>query len=646
MKKAIVLLLVFIVFTWPINAQDQSEISKLKSDPDHFPESHKVLDSVVQYSYSSFNSSFDSSYLHRWEYLNDDLVNNHKATKYTWVTESKEWRLDYKYVLEADDTDMPIMLAHYYWDQKHNEWYGCGSDGCGKREWAYDSNGNQTRKTQYFWDRHNKKWLRDKEWEDCYDDAGNQTLEAFYFWDSPQGIWRGTEKNEYSYDINGNQLGYIGYSWDYFRLDWQFIQKTERSYDTNGNNTIEAFYYRQDNNWTGSFYGKFVWHFDDSGKKTWGQWYSWDEISEKWGAAPFNLEFVYDDGGKLISEVVSSDVYAIWVSLNKHNYDYDSNGNKISDVVYFWYDISKVWLELTKHEYAYNSDGDMISTVTSNPRRWSYSDYYWILSLKDEYSYDKYRNQTKHINFYWDEENDIWSELEKEETEFDQNGNTVMYSNYRWDSVSNTWEGWPRELDLSLVGTFIGKKPAKYEYNFNDRGYKTLNAEYFWDPVLSTWRGTDDGKIQWSFNSVGQLLEETKNNWNIDNADWERAWKSCYIYDEVGDPLSLSRYAWNTISSDWEPVIRFIYYYQSSITSFRAIKNPQIELFPNPTSGVIYITELTQPAEARLYSIQGRLLKTINQVESSIDISDLPAGVYILNLTSGDQVLRERIVKR
>lgn len=645
MKKAIVLLLVFIVyivFTWPINAQDQSEISKLKSDPDHFPESHKVLDSVVQYTCSSF----DSSYLHRWGYLNDDLANNHKATKYTWVPESKEWRLDYKYELEADDTDMPIMLAHYYWDQKHNEWYGCGSDGCGKREWAYDSNGNQILKTQYFWDRHNKKWLRDQEWEDCYDDAGNQTLEAFYFWDSPHGIWRGTEKNEYSYDKNGNQLGYIGYSWDYFRLDWQFIQKTERSYDTNGNNTIEAFYYRQGNNWTGSFYGKFVWHFDDSGKKTWGQWYSWDEISEKWDAAPFNLEFVYDDGGKLISEVVSSDEYAIWVSLNKHNYDYDSNGNKISDVVYFWYDISKVWLELTKHEYAYNSDGDMISTVTSNARLWSFSDYDWVLSLKDEYSYDKYRNQTKHINFNWDEENDIWRELEKEETEFDQNGNIVMYSNYCWDSVSNTWEGWPRELDLSLVGTFIGKKPAKYEYNFNDRGYKTLNAEYFWDPVLSTWRGTDDGKIQWSYNSAGQLLEETKNNWNIDNADWERVWKSCYIYDEVGDPLSLSRYAWNTISSDWEPVIRFIYYYQSSITSFRAIKNPQIELFPNPTSGVIYITELTQPAEARLYSIQGGLLKTVNQVESSIDISDLPAGIYILNLTSGNQVLRERIVKK
>lgn len=642
MKKAIVLLLVFVIFPWPINAQEQSEISKLKSDPDHFPESHKVLDSVVQYTYSSF----DSSYLHRWEYLNDDLANNHKTTRYTWVPESKEWRLDYTYELEADDANMPIMLAHYYWDHKHSVWFGCGSEGCGKREWAYDTNGNQIRKTQYFWDRHNKKWLRDEEWEDCYDNAGNQTLEAYYFWDSYQGNWQGTEKNEYSYDINGNQLGYIGYSWDYLRSDWQFIQKTERSYDINGNNTIEAFYYRQGNNWTGSDYGKFKWHFDDFGKKTWGHWYSWDAINENWAEIPFDLEFVYDDGGRLISEVVSSDYYGIWANLNKHNYDYDSYGNKISDVVYFWFDISKVWWELSKHEYVYNSNGDMISDLTSNARHWSYSDYEWILSLKDEYSYGKYRNQTKHISSNWDEENDIWRKLEKEETEFDQNGNIIMNSNYRWDSVSNSWKGWPIELDLSLVGTNHGNKPAKYEYNFDDRGYKTLNAEYFWDPVLNTWRGTDDGKMQWSYNSVGQLLEETKNNWNIDKANWERDWKSCYIYDEVGDPLSLSRYTWNAISSDWEPVVRFIYYYQSSITSFQAINNPQIEIYPNPTRGIINITGLTQPAEVMLYSIQGKLLKAVNHVVSTIDISDLPAGVYILNLTSGDQVLRERIVKR
>ena len=71
-----------------------------------------------------------------------------------------------------------------------------------------------------------------------------------------------------------------------------------------------------------------------------------------------------------------------------------------------------------------------------------------------------------------------------------------------------------------------------------------------------------------------------------------------------------------------------------------------ISIFPNPSSDIINITGLTQPADVELYSIQGKLQKAVNQVESTIDISDLPAGIYILNLTSGDKVLRERIVKR
>ena len=45
-----------------------------------------------------------------------------------------------------------------------------------------------------------------------------------------------------------------------------------------------------------------------------------------------------------------------------------------------------------------------------------------------------------------------------------------------------------------------------------------------------------------------------------------------------------------------------------------------IILFPNPTSGIINITGLNEPAEVKIYSIQGQLLKSEQQVDSIIDL--------------------------
>jgi hypothetical protein len=48
----------------------------------------------------------------------------------------------------------------------------------------------------------------------------------------------------------------------------------------------------------------------------------------------------------------------------------------------------------------------------------------------------------------------------------------------------------------------------------------------------------------------------------------------------------------------------------------------------------------------KLYSIAGQLVKSLHRVKTSIDISDLPIGVYILNLTSGtNATIRKMVVK-
>ncbi|MFC2121312.1 kelch repeat-containing protein [Bacteroidota bacterium] len=73
----------------------------------------------------------------------------------------------------------------------------------------------------------------------------------------------------------------------------------------------------------------------------------------------------------------------------------------------------------------------------------------------------------------------------------------------------------------------------------------------------------------------------------------------------------------------------------------------KINLYPNPTNSIINITGLTKPAEVKIYSIQGKLLKTETQVENTIDISELPAGIYFLKLLIGNNTqVKKTVIKK
>ena len=73
----------------------------------------------------------------------------------------------------------------------------------------------------------------------------------------------------------------------------------------------------------------------------------------------------------------------------------------------------------------------------------------------------------------------------------------------------------------------------------------------------------------------------------------------------------------------------------------------EICAFPNPTSDIITITGLTEPVQVKIYSIQGQLVKSANQVQNTIDVSDLVEGIYILNLTSNKgRIVRKIVVEK
>ncbi|MCZ2101316.1 MAG: T9SS type A sorting domain-containing protein [Chitinophagales bacterium] len=71
----------------------------------------------------------------------------------------------------------------------------------------------------------------------------------------------------------------------------------------------------------------------------------------------------------------------------------------------------------------------------------------------------------------------------------------------------------------------------------------------------------------------------------------------------------------------------------------------KLALYPNPTTHEVNIDNLEAPATVTISNIHGQILKQMNNVENTINISDLPAGMYIFDFSNNMIDERHKVVK-
>ena len=73
---------------------------------------------------------------------------------------------------------------------------------------------------------------------------------------------------------------------------------------------------------------------------------------------------------------------------------------------------------------------------------------------------------------------------------------------------------------------------------------------------------------------------------------------------------------------------------------------PQVNLYPNPTSGLLYIQSAQPWQEVEVTDLLGRNLLTPPEPKTELDLSKLPTGIYLVKVFFAEGVVVQRVVKR
>jgi M6 family metalloprotease-like protein len=83
----------------------------------------------------------------------------------------------------------------------------------------------------------------------------------------------------------------------------------------------------------------------------------------------------------------------------------------------------------------------------------------------------------------------------------------------------------------------------------------------------------------------------------------------------------------------------------SSNMPFVSLENSEITLFPNPTSGKLYIQTTESIKRVEIYNIQGIAVKVVQNHVRELFVDDLETGVYFIRITTDKGVFTQRLVR-
>ncbi len=81
------------------------------------------------------------------------------------------------------------------------------------------------------------------------------------------------------------------------------------------------------------------------------------------------------------------------------------------------------------------------------------------------------------------------------------------------------------------------------------------------------------------------------------------------------------------------------------ITSIVDYAENEIFIYPNPTSGRVQFNKNMGLCSLSVYNLQGKLVKEIDKIDGEVELIELPAGIYFLDLRDNKSIKRHKLIK-
>lgn len=307
-----------------------------------------------------------------------------------------------------------------------------------------------------------------------------------------------------------------------------------------------------------------------------------------------------------------------WTNLEKHLYTSDAAGNRLTDIIQKWDVPTASWSFLSEHAYTYNSKNTMVSDTFKyiNPMYMRLMD-----STVSEYTYDTAGNLTlfRALSVTFVPASYSYYYPTKYMYEYQYNSITKDLDQKLHEVPSTHGPGW--FIDSIIYYTFDTSHNLVYEENPH---YYNNTFEY---------------------DTAHNLLSATYVVWNV-GGPIKPSFRHFYSYNSDNLVTMFTYELYDIASGKWKGQTQDRYYYITPPPPKRtAVGNVNQQMgsllvYPSPANSVLNIDIHTQkelPIIIAIYDMQGRIWSQW-QVDaalfshSSIPVSQMPAGNYILNV--------------
>lgn len=265
------------------------------------------------------------------------------------------------------------------------------------------------------------------------------------------------------------------------------------------------------------------------------------------------------------------------------------------------------------YKYDYNANGQLTRMVTDRMRTFfAYPEPY----KEDFYFYDTAGRLVQQLTRELEMASLTWRYEDKRIYTYDTAGNEVLYELYKSDVATGSVVLWDKKYSYyDTAGMLVGDSLSTSGAN--------PNAIYF--------------RHAYTYDSLKRLHTDTM------STPWGYVNTNIYTYTSFGhlDEINVAVGSTGNLNLGYRSRFTYEEYGPVNVPELYADNN-EVTLYPNPAINMLQIATSEAYKQGRIYNSMGQMVQIVNANSKQVNISQLPAGNYYLQLTINDKTMSKR----